>query len=352
MLKYYFVFIFLLDILNADAWKSSAPLAERFDWLQLTSGEWLKGDIKGMYDESLEFDSDKLDLLSIDWEDVKQLKSASPISLNMEGDGTIIGQLNLYENNVTLIREEGEVVFERGLIISFTGGDQEKNYWSIKLAAGMTLSSGNTDQTEYTAKLTLKRQTAITRFKTEYIGNYNKTNEVETENNHRLNISLDVFETRKFFWRPVSAEYYKDTFQNIDAKYTYGVGVGYDIVASPKTEWTVFAGPAIQTTYFVDVEPGEDDKETTPAFVVSSDYEIELTRRIDFIAKYQAYFVNQKSGTYIHHALATIETELINDFDLDFTFMWDRVQDPTADADGSVPERDDYKMIFSIAYTF
>lgn len=352
MFKYYFIFIFLLGVLNADTWKNNAPIAKEFDWLQLTSGEWLKGEIKGMYDESLEFDSDELDLLSIDWEDVRQLKSSSPINMNIEGDGTVIGQLNLYDNNVTLIREEGEIVFDRDLVISFTGGDEEENYWSIKLAAGVTFSSGNTDQKEYTAKLNLKRQTAITRFKTDYMGRYSKTNDVKTENNHRLNISLDIFETRKFFWRPVSAEYYKDSFQNIDAKYTYGVGVGYDIIASSRTEWTVYAGPAIQTTYFVDVEPGEDEKETTPAFVLSSDYEIELTKRIDFIAKYQAYFVNQKSGTYVHHALATVETEFINDFDLDFTFIWDRIQYPTADVEGSVPERDDYKMIFSVVYTY
>ena len=48
--------------------KEWIPSAEKYDWLQLTSNEWLKGEIKGMYKDSLEFDSDKLDLLEIDWE--------------------------------------------------------------------------------------------------------------------------------------------------------------------------------------------------------------------------------------------------------------------------------------------
>lgn len=49
-------------------WK---PIVAEFDWVQLTSGEWLKGEIKSMYNESVEFDSDKLNLLRIDLQDVK-----------------------------------------------------------------------------------------------------------------------------------------------------------------------------------------------------------------------------------------------------------------------------------------
>ena len=46
------------------------PSATEFDWVQLTSGEWLKGEVKSMYNENIEFDRDKLDLLTIDLEDI------------------------------------------------------------------------------------------------------------------------------------------------------------------------------------------------------------------------------------------------------------------------------------------
>jgi len=54
------------------AWK---PQAIKYDWLQLTSGEWLEGELKSMYNTIFEFDSDKLNLLLIDWEDVEYLQS-------------------------------------------------------------------------------------------------------------------------------------------------------------------------------------------------------------------------------------------------------------------------------------
>ncbi|MBW1907657.1 MAG: hypothetical protein JRJ24_20675, partial [Deltaproteobacteria bacterium] len=48
---------------------------DTYDWLRLTSGEWLKGELKRMREDEVEFDSDKLDLLEFDWEKVDQLHS-------------------------------------------------------------------------------------------------------------------------------------------------------------------------------------------------------------------------------------------------------------------------------------
>jgi hypothetical protein len=40
---------------NGD--KEWRPEAIKFDWVQLTSGEWLRGKLKSMYNKKLEFDS-------------------------------------------------------------------------------------------------------------------------------------------------------------------------------------------------------------------------------------------------------------------------------------------------------
>ena len=57
-------------------WQKPTPVFKQdFDWVKLSSDEWLKGEIISMYDEELEFDSDELDLQTIDWEDVAELRS-------------------------------------------------------------------------------------------------------------------------------------------------------------------------------------------------------------------------------------------------------------------------------------
>ena len=48
-----------------ESWQPPPPMPDDFDWIQLTSGEWLKGEIIAMYDDSLEFDSKELDDLDV-----------------------------------------------------------------------------------------------------------------------------------------------------------------------------------------------------------------------------------------------------------------------------------------------
>ena len=56
-------------------WKPPVPGSDKFDWVQLKSGEWLKGEIQVMRKESLEFESDELDTLNLDWDDVLEVRS-------------------------------------------------------------------------------------------------------------------------------------------------------------------------------------------------------------------------------------------------------------------------------------
>jgi len=46
------------------------PPNDGYDWLRLTSGEWLRGELIGVFNDEVEFDSDILDELTIDGEDV------------------------------------------------------------------------------------------------------------------------------------------------------------------------------------------------------------------------------------------------------------------------------------------
>ena len=57
---------------------SWVPPQDSFDWIQLKSGEWLKGRLKAMQERKLEFDSDELNDLTFDWKDIRQVRSPAP----------------------------------------------------------------------------------------------------------------------------------------------------------------------------------------------------------------------------------------------------------------------------------
>ncbi len=334
-------------------WETSTPTATDFDWVQLVSGEWLKGEIKGLYKNSLEFDSDKLDLLTLDWEDVRYVETHIPGSAYIEGHGTVYGYFEI--NQIKTIVTNGDEVkeYNRSQLVSFiTGGEEELDYWSAKITLGLIVRSGNTDQVDYNAKANVKRQTSFSRFIADYIGNISNTQDIETINNHLVTATHDIFKTRRFFFRPIFGSYKNDKFINIDSQVTIGTGLGYTIIDTSRTDWDISGGPAYQATRFVSVEPGENIEETTPALVVGTGYEIELTKKLDFSFNYSTTWGNEESGGYTHHMVTTFESEITGSFDFDISFVWDHVSNPTALEDGSIPFPDDYRTTLGVSYEF
>jgi len=334
------------------------PAAKEYDWVQLTSGEWLKGEIKAMYNDNLEFDSDKLDLLSIDWADVKYLKSYRPSNVNLENHEPITGSLQISGHKVTITDGDSVHEFNRFELISLTpSAERELDFWSLKFTLGLNVRSGNTNQLDYISKLSVKRRAARSRFLLDYIGNISKTgNEdgdlVETINNHLVTSSLSIYATRYFFYSPAFLELFRDPFQNIDQRVTAGAGLGYTIFDTGKFEWNVQGGPGFLSTKYISVQPGEKQQTDTAALVFATDIDMEVTSMLDFIFKYNLQASKKETGGYIHNMIASFESEITGSLDFDISMLWYRVSQPTRDDQGVLPESDDYRLTLGITYTF
>lgn len=334
-------------------WEQMVPSAAYYDWIQLTSDEWLKGDLEAMYEEKVEFDSDELDFLELDWEDVAKVRGHGVHSVFIEGYGTIVGNLRVDEEKAIINEGDETREFPRNLVVSIAKGEpKESNYWAGKISLGLNVSKGNSDQEDYSTTANIQRRTSRTRLTLNYLGSNSLTRGIQTANSHRADGTYDIFKSRKYFLRPVFGEYYRDTFSNIAHRYTVGIGIGYHIIDTSKTEWDVTGGPAYQGTEFVSVEQGEDSQDSTPALVVDSLFDTELNKRIDFIWGYRFQLLNESSGSYTHHFVTTLESELSKVLDLDISFVWDRTQNPTADEFGVVPEQDDYQIIVALGIDF
>ncbi|GAG19931.1 unnamed protein product, partial [marine sediment metagenome] len=113
------------------AWEPPPPPPDDFDWIQLTSGEWLKGELKVLYEKSLEFDSDKLDLQEFKWKDVKQVRGHQSFMVRLEGPITVVGMLKVTEDKVFVTVGKERQEFERNQLIAIAPGEpKEINYWS------------------------------------------------------------------------------------------------------------------------------------------------------------------------------------------------------------------------------
>jgi hypothetical protein len=72
-------------------WLPPAVGHDTADWIQLKSGEWLRGRLYYIQDRKVEFDSDKLKQLSFDLKDVRQVYPARPLFTKFDGRDQIFG---------------------------------------------------------------------------------------------------------------------------------------------------------------------------------------------------------------------------------------------------------------------
>ena len=333
-------------------WDTAIPPTDTFDWVQTTSGEWLKGELKVMYSGNLEFDSDEFDLQNIDWDDVEQFHGTGKKRISIDGPDepeSYVGELIVTKDKVTIDTADGKKEFPRSQLISITQDARtEWDNWAAKISFGLNFTRGNSTQTDFTAKANITRRTPDNRFVIDYLGNVSENANAQTVNNHRLNTFFDMFVAKEYFFRPVFAEYFKDKFQNIDYRATIGLGGGYHIIDTPKTTWDVSGGPGYRRTRYVSVAPGDSDQVDTPALVLGTFYDTALTKTVDFNGRYNFSIVNKESGSYTHHAIATFEIELTSVLDFDVSFVWDRTKDPQVRADGTTPKQDDFQLLLTL----
>ena len=330
-----------------------SPTPLKYDWIKTKSGEWFKGEIKGLYNNKLEFDSVEIGLYSFNFDNVVWIKSYNIISVNIENLATFPGILRLKDNKLIIIQGKNRYEFEKKDVVSFAPyGEGERNYWSGKATLNLDIRSGNTNQYDYGAKINIQRRSAVSRLTLDYLGRITNKNDVEIANDHRLNQKYDRYITRHLFWTPVFSELYTDKYRNIAQQLTLGLGLGYTPIDEKKITWSFSGGPAFVYTQYETVAIGNETDAFSPALELSTKYEHELTSVTNLIYNYKLTYSNRAAGTYKHHMLLTFENELTSWLDLDITGVWDYILDPQETSDNIVPYQNDFQLLVGIGVEF
>jgi hypothetical protein len=305
-----------------------------------------------MRDEVLEFDSSELDDQELDLEDITRLLSPKHHTYSFEGGVIVRGPAVMLGDEITIqVAGERRTFARKDLVAIIPAAERERDRWSGKVDFGITVRSGNTNQTDMSTSAWLRRETAKSRFRTDYKGSYSETDGVSTANTHRANSRLDWYLTRNFFVTPSSIEVFHDPFSNINVRLTPGSSLGYHVFRG-RFEWSVEAGLGYQWTRFESVDVDEEDAESNGAVTFGTEFELELTRRVDFEGSYALQLTFPELGNTNHNAYVELSVELTKILDLDLSFNWDRIEEPRETSDGEQPEQNDYRMVIALGLEF
>lgn len=218
-------------------WKKPTPVFEqKFDWLRLTSDEWLKGNIVSMFDDQLEFDSVEFDLHLFNWEDVAELRSRFDKQIRLSNGQIVEGFLIIKDGKLTIISNGIAHEYPLSDLLSITASSEKRlNLWGGKFGVGLNFLKGNVEQSDYTVTAKIERRSPLIRFRSDFIYNYSKQNNKELDstivsaNSRRLTSYLDWFFSGDMFFRLLDFEHFSDELQNIKSRNILGSALGYQI---------------------------------------------------------------------------------------------------------------------------
>jgi hypothetical protein len=337
---------------SSSTWQPPGVGKDGFDWIQLKSDEWLKGYLDYVQNKKVQFESDKLEDLTLKLKDIRQIHSGKPMFTKFNDRDQLFGTVVLSNDVVEVIGPE-QVRLPRAQLTGITpGGDREIDFWSARATVGLNLQSGNTKQVTLNSSAELARRTPATQIILDYLGNFGELNGTQSANNHRVNFSYDIRLDNEWFLRPVQLEYYRDQLANIAHRVTAGVGVGYFLFDRDDLEWKVSAGPGYQYTRYETVAPGEEDTASTLAATFQTNFKYDITSRLTWIETFSSTIASQQAGLYNHHFVSTLEFEIKRFLDLDLSFVWDYLQSPQAEASGVVPQKSDLRLTLGLGVKF
>ena len=171
------------------------PKSEKWDWLHLNSGEWLKGEIDYMRDRKIRFDSDELDDLDIDLGDCQAIYMHRVVFLRTESGDTPQGRGVLRGDVLQFETVDGQLLeIPRNEVVSIVpGGDHELDYWSFLLGVDYGMKDGNTEQVDLSGRMGIHRRTATLRFQNDYRGVYGSQDGQKTTNSSPCDIQSRHF---------------------------------------------------------------------------------------------------------------------------------------------------------------
>ncbi len=125
---------------------SWVPPEDSFDWIQLKSGEWLKGSFKALQERELEFDSEEMDYQSFEADKIRQLRTANPVQIKLINGEVYSGRVLVTPDKVQML-DEANREWPRSQLQSLTpAGSKGRSFWSGNVPLGLTKRGGNVDE--------------------------------------------------------------------------------------------------------------------------------------------------------------------------------------------------------------
>jgi hypothetical protein len=335
------------------------------DWIELKTGEWLRGDLHWLRPKGLEagqnvnFYSNKLDALTLSWGDIAGVHSPKIKSYTFKNKVKVSGKAMITKDAVIIENDHGVETYPRAELLSISEGPpRERTWWSTMLSLGLSANAGNTSQGTLTTQWSLTRMDGHTLGGLSYLGTVAYTDGELNVNRHLGDVDTALFLWDRFYLIPIAGQLLYDAFQNIKVRATPSVGAGVYLFKKTRErknhtnqfEWDLQSGLGYQLLAFLSTPTGTTNPQSDGFILFRTHWKLEfLNDNVELTIDWRTNLAYTNFGSTNHTGTVDVSVGITDRFNFVTTFLFLRVRDPEPRSDGTVPKENDYQVVVSLA---
>ena len=325
----------------------AVTIAARTDTALLVNGNVVTGEIESYEFGSLEYSTDSMGTVKIDWEDIVGLTSNQNLQVEVSNGTRFLGNREAAEDrsHINVITEHGPVELSMDRIIRITPIDVSDKL-VYRLEGGMSLGLNS----QSGSGVTIFDATADVRYRTElYLVGITLNSSVtdqpseETQSNHTARLNYQRFRPNRWYTDWFSSWERNDEL-GIENRVSLGAGLGRYVVQTNRNQFSLMAGLQATRSEFTGEDPG--------ATVGEGRLQIRYLHRnlkpessINFTMN--VFPVLEDFSNYRTETSLILDRELINDLDFRIDIFHKYQSEPP-----STGEKTDTGVITSLVYSW
>lgn len=311
------------------------------DEVWLKNGDRLTGKVVSLEGGTLVFKTTYAGDLSIKWEEVGNLKTDEPVKVVLGDETTAQGPVSPGDSGRVKVKAEQvaePVTVELANIKTINPRPPLR--MDLRINFGLNISDGNSNTQNIYGEGEFVARTDKNRYTVGALYKRSEDEDVKTADKMLGYMKYDHFFTKKWYgYANAAAE--KDEFKDLDLRTTLGIGAGYQIIESERTNLSIEVGPSYVNEDFI---VAEDNSYIAGRWGLRFDYYI-LPKSLQYFLYHTGLQSLEESEDLTLFTQTGFRIPLYKNLNLAAQFNWEYDKSPSPGK-----EKNDYTYILTIGY--
>lgn len=314
------------------------------DEVWLKNGDRLTGKVVSLEEGTLLLSTTYAGDVSINWEEVANLKTEEPIKIILSDETAVQGPIQPGAGGQVHVKAEtlAEPVTTDLASVKTINPKPPKPPLSttLRVNAGAGFASGNTDKEDIYADGEFVARTDRNRYTIGGLYRRAESDGVKTEDKTLGYMKYDHFFTEKWYaYANTAAE--RDIFKDLDLRYSVGVGAGYQFMESERTNLSLEGGISyVNESYIID----EDNSFAAGRWALRFDHFL-VPESLQYFLYHSALQSLEDSEDLVLLTQSGFRVPFYKNLNFTAQMNWDYDKNPS-----SGKKKSDYLYIFTIGY--